>query len=66
MAERLVVKRPMWFRAKPFVASGAGPSVPIVKGFGVLVSRRDGLQALVVWIARRKERVEKRFGICIF
>lgn len=61
-----MVKRPMWFKAKPFVASGAGPSVPIVKGFGVLVSRRDGLQALVVWIARRKERMEERFGICIF
>lgn len=56
----------MWFKAKPFVASGAVPSVPIVKGFGVLLSRRDGLQALVVWIARRKERMEEGFSTCIF
>lgn len=56
----------MWLKAKPFVASGAGPSLPIVKGFGELVSRRDGLQALVVWIARRKKRVAERVEIYIF
>lgn len=56
----------MWFRAKPFVASGAGPSVPIVKGFWALASRRAGLQASVVWIARRMKRMEEGFGICIF
>lgn len=56
----------MWLKAKPFVASGAGPSLPIVKGFGELVSRRDGLQALVVWTTRRKKRMGERVEIYIF